>query len=781
MNFLLLAIAILSSSLIGIEVIFVRLLEIIQFAELSSLIVSLSLLGFGYSGVFCYLLKKKLTINSQKFIFLNLILYSLSLVLSFSTTQYLAFNPLEILWNPSQVLYLSFEIIIISLPFFFGSNIILEFLSTKKKISHRIYGSDLIGAGIGSITALLIINFLQPNYYLFALIIFSLIISLLFCFYFKIKKSSYLKLFLFFLPLVFYSLFFEIKISQYKPLAKQKLIPNTQNLTNISAIEGYYSILENEIIPFRFAPGLSLISKSTIPSQIGVFEDGQGFFAIDKITNLFNKNQTKYLLETPQAISYFLKKDKENDIIINNPLGNQSIIRSLVNLKNQVLLVQTNNKQNIFLKQKDTSSFLKPFYENKKVKVIQDKIQHHMLSNKKNKYDIIDLSYLQMSSTSYGSSLHANSILTLESLKLFIDSLKEDGDLLFSFWNSYPPGSIFRLKNILKKLKVQDEKILIVKSINTTSIVVKASNFSPSEKDIIQSFCKKHIFECFGGGLPSTSNKWWNLYGISDNINFSSYPFDFTSTHLEKPYFFSFQKLFSFFTWKSFSSYSKYADLSMGYLLIALFLSILISFFMILSPLILVHKNPIIFFKNNLLFLLYFAFIGLGFMFFEITFIQIFTLILSQKTSSLAIVLCVFLIFSGLGSFRVNNYIKKSDHKKIFLRIILLAVVNALFFLYGYHFLMILPQLLRITLLIIFLSLFCYYLGMPFILGIRALDKDKSLTTWAWGINAFFSVIASILAKISCVYLGITFSLILATIFYLLSFTVFIVKSNVRN
>ena len=76
MNFLYGAILLLSCSAIAYELVLIRLLDIIQFSELSSVVISLALFGFGFSGVFCSALNKASNERFvSKFVFVNSILY----------------------------------------------------------------------------------------------------------------------------------------------------------------------------------------------------------------------------------------------------------------------------------------------------------------------------------------------------------------------------------------------------------------------------------------------------------------------------------------------------------------------------------------------------------------------------------------------------------------------------------------------------------------------------------------------------------------------------------
>ena len=136
------------------------------------MIISLALLGFGASGTAISLTQHWLIGNGSKSDgvgqrFHNTyticgLAYSISVVGCFVLNQYVPFNPLMLVWQPSQVLSIFALYLILSLPFFFGAACIgLALLQFARNVN-RLYFFDLFGSGIGAL-GIIVTMYLIPS------------------------------------------------------------------------------------------------------------------------------------------------------------------------------------------------------------------------------------------------------------------------------------------------------------------------------------------------------------------------------------------------------------------------------------------------------------------------------------------------------------------------------------------------------------------------------------------------------------------------------------------
>lgn len=175
----------------------------------------------------------------------------------------------------------------------------------------------------------------------------------------------------------------------------------------------------------------------------------------------------------------------------------------------------------------------------------------------------------------------------------------------------------------------------------------------------------------------------------------------------------------------------------------------------------------------------YFAGLGLGFMFFEVCLIQKFTLFLGYPTYSLTVTLFSLLIFSGLGSLASDRYAAALGTRGA-----LRALLGLLFALTGFY-LFGLGALegwfaradfpLRVAAAIGLLAPLGLSLGAFMPIGLSSIARTtrypREYVAWAWAVNGFFSVVSSVLATMLAMTFGFQVVLILAWLTYAIAIT----------
>lgn len=146
--------------------------------------------------------------------------------------------------------------------------------------------------------------------------------------------------------------------------------------------------------------------------------------------------------------------------------------------------------------------------------------------------------------------------------------------------------------------------------------------------------------------------------------------------------------------------------------------------------------------------LLFFAFIGVGYLVLEICLIQRFVLFLGFPTYSLSVVLFALLTFTGLGALLTERMRRSRPALLAGLGAVVAMVVAAAFGLQPLlRALIYLPFGVRVAVSVALLAPVGVGLGMAMPLGLRRLaGLQPAGVPWAWGINGIFSVLASALA-----------------------------------
>ncbi len=156
----------------------------------------------------------------------------------------------------------------------------------------------------------------------------------------------------------------------------------------------------------------------------------------------------------------------------------------------------------------------------------------------------------------------------------------------------------------------------------------------------------------------------------------------------------------------------------------------------------------------------FFAAIGMGFMFFEVTLIQRFTQFLGYPTYSLTVTLFSLLIFTGLGSLFSAQYDGYRDPAVLSL----LGVIVVMTLLYQLALGPVVERCIgfglpvRIALAVLFMAPLGFCLGafMPLGIGTIAVASggSKEFIARGWAVNGFFSVISSVLATLLSMTIG---------------------------
>ena len=159
----LLSVFILSAAALAYEVLLIRLFSIIHWHHFAFMVISIALLGYGASGSLITVFRRRLLANYDSVFISNILLFGLSSVACFIAVQLLPFNALEILWDSSQWQRLLLSYLLLTLPFFFVANALALTIMRFHQHIPQVYGFDLIGAGIGALLVMLLLQLFSAD------------------------------------------------------------------------------------------------------------------------------------------------------------------------------------------------------------------------------------------------------------------------------------------------------------------------------------------------------------------------------------------------------------------------------------------------------------------------------------------------------------------------------------------------------------------------------------------------------------------------------------------
>ena len=819
MNPYFLSVALLAGSIIAYEITLVRLFSIAQWHHFAHMIISLALLGFGASGTAISLTQRwlmgsgsKSEVVGQRFHNAYTIcglLYSISVVGCFVLHQYVPFNPLMLVWQPSQVLSIFVLYLILSVPFFFGAACIGMALLQFAGSVNRLYFFDLFGSGIGALGVIFTMYLIPPAQNL------TLISAVGFCGVligswgrWKARHRRRIALIAgFAAAFISYLLFnpISIKISPYKGLSSTLNFPDAQILNERHSPLGVLHVVRSDLI--RAVPGLSLNTQHQVQPQLGLFTDADAMTAITDFSGDLSK--LSYLGDTTSAAAYHLIKPPH--VLVLGAGGGGDVLNALYHGAVSVDAVEL-NPQVRELVAEEHNGFAGHIYAPDSPYPVQIHVAEArgFVRGTTKRYDLIQIALLDSVSAS-AAGTHALSesyLYTVESIADLYQHLTPGGIISITRWLKTPPRDMVRLfATMVEALEgidgvVPAQQLAMIRGWRTGTLLIKKGAFHAADQAKIQNFCRERSFDvAYYPQMPEAEANRYNQLAepiyfraaqaiLSDDRRqfYAGYPFDIRPTTDNRPYFFQFLRFDSLVQMVRTVGRSAIPFIEWGYLLLiaTLIQAVLAGLILILIPLFFLKRGAISSAIHNSCLttpfresetwrvLGYFLSLGVGFMFIEMSFIQKFLLLLANPTYAVAVVLCAFLLFAGLGSL-FSLKLKTFKRLRRYPIAVAIGALSVLALVYLqllppiFHRFLASSDVLKIVVSIGLIAPLAFFMGMPFPLGIDRLQKHQPhLIAWAWGINGYASVISAILATCLAIAFGFNVVILLAVGIYLI-------------
>ena len=283
----LISVALLSAALLGYEVLLMRAYSIMQWHHFAYMIISLALLGLGASGTVTTLCSKWLVRHFPMVFIAGICLFGVSALASLAAIQGLAFNPQELLWGWRQLGVMTLSYLLLAVPFFFGSGAIVIAILRFRARLQRVYGADLIGAGAGGLSSLLLLGATMPEQAIAWCVVAAFLAAAIAMVELQPAIARWWPLFVGVVAAAVLAVSIapvSLVISPYKDLNQILQVKGTRVLEQHASRLGVITVVESPEVPLRIAPGLSLTARHEPPPQLGLFVDGDGLNAINRHT-----------------------------------------------------------------------------------------------------------------------------------------------------------------------------------------------------------------------------------------------------------------------------------------------------------------------------------------------------------------------------------------------------------------------------------------------------------------------------------------------------------------
>lgn len=827
---LLLSMGIHSAAIIAFQLALMQLISVVQWHHFAYMIISIAMLGFGASGTVLALNRDRLLRWSPWLVPLLMSISGLFMMLSFHITRLELFRfdayLLFVEWSQFPVLMANYMIFFI--PFFTGALAIGVIFVRYAKTIGTWYFANLLGSGLGGILFLLIFGWVFPRQLPPLIGLLSVGAGLLSLSHSKqlpqlatVALASMIATAMLLRPA-------PIPLSEYKDLARTMNLPGAKIIYSQPGLSGLTEVVRSPAL--RYAPALSLSYTGKVPVRMSVFVRGDFYGVMPVYDSQFaDSNASRSVCNTmpensaedtqamrdmgmahihdftTQALPYLF--GRHNKVLALNAGTGTSLSHALANGARHIDAVIENRDVVRLMKttfaEETGNLFHHPFihiYPQEarnflaSVSPARNETKGNTLTPGADGYNLILLPVQESFGGSAGiNALQEDYAMTLESFSLMWDRLAADGLIAVTTWLDYPSRASLKILATLtatarqKGVAKPANHIAAIRSWGTISFVLKKEIISQKEAGMIRAFTRKMNFDPLL--LPDIREEERMLYNhlddasllvymdeiISGNKAFlQDYGFMINPATDDRPYFSQFLKLKNLRQMADTFGQGQVPFLELGLLIVVITLaqSLILALLFILLPLFRIRKSH----GRKTGTLLYFAALGIGYMFVEIILIQRFVLYFGQPVYAISAVISTMLIASGAGSLLSGSLHSRPRQIALMGGLITLMLI-------GYAFLLT-PMLqssiswslaLKIVISLAMIGIPSFFKGMMFPLGIRYLvSYDEGQIPWAWGINGSVSVISTSLATLIAVEGGFRFVMLLAVACYILAAMVFL-------
>jgi spermidine synthase len=757
----------LSTALLGFEISLIRLLSYAQWYHFAYMVISVALLGFGASGTLLVVFRARVEKQWEFYFSLSVFACVLSLALSPKFFSSITLDPFLLFAQPTHIGRLVVFYVAGFLPFFFGACVLGLSFTMYPENAGRIYFFNMVGSGIGCLFPVMLLNWVSPNSLPAIMVLLGLPALVLAIpglgrnkFVATISSAAII-------VLANLSQTPAVKMSEFKGLSRALHLPDARVIYRKINPLGVLEVVQSSAI--RYAPGLSFSYGGNIPSMLDVFLDGE---RVGTIINVHDSSYSSVLDHSITSLPYRIQPSS-NVLIVGAGTGND--IHMAKHFRSRQITGIEMNPGLVELMEKELVDFTGNIVREGNVKIINAEARS-FFSRHKEKFDLIVIPIMDgMTASAAGTqALHENYLFTVESFVEILDHLTPNGMFMVSTWMSYPPrASLKALATMIESLRKSSidsvgAHLAAIRGWSVSTVLAKKRPWTTIQVDSVRAFCERLSFDLIY--LPGIRSDESNRYNLLDrdylyettqmllqgkSEGFAEYPFRVAPATDDKPYF------GHFFKWKSLPyvqeiyGTGRFAlfELSYFFLLITLMQLILVSFALIILPLVLAAgASPAVgeLWKE----MLYFGGIGLGYLFTEVVLIQKFILFLGHPVYSVTAIVATMLVCSGVGSYH-SPRLSASWSRLVFWGIV------ALLSIYAVALSPILRNLLqlefgwRLLLCVFLISPLAFLMGLPFPVGIARLSRKPSWSIpWAWGINGYFSTVSASLATLVSMELG---------------------------
>ena len=764
------------------------------------MVISIALFGFALSGTISKYSGEPqaedarfILVHAPQFVQLaRLIFRNHTLGFCFSQSEFL-WIILDCRWNRSNQIYLLLAYLLLALPFFFSGLVTAVAYTNYPDKTGLVYFASMAGSAGGALAPATLLPFWGEESLIIMAALAPLIFVPLTASIASLKKMigfKYLRLtgwtvVSFGVGLVAFSLFLynshgrsliQIRPSPYKALSQILQFPNTRIVATHAGIRSRTDSVETPYI--RFAPGLSLKYRASLPFQDPIFEDADNQFVLyDTASPL----KIQFAQHTLAYAGYHLQSSPERVLLILSN-GGLAVACALSSGSRDITIAHQN--PHIAGKIRDHYNLS-----------VVNQNPRGFLARSGNKYDMIQIENWG-TSVAGAAALNQEHIFTVEALKAYLQHLTPDGVISISRKLLLPPSDSLRLwataYEALSGIGITSpaKHIAVLRNWDIYTLLITARPMRNTEG--LTDFARRLNFDpVFLPGIKKEHANRFNRFKEPFHFQeignlaeayktgtekrfFRNYLLDVAPQSDNRPFPGRYLKWLQLKQlYQSMGSRTNALVMSGEIVVAVVFIEALfVSAVLLLLPLRLISKQGQ---KPGGFKIIFFLAVGAGFMFIELYFIKRYILIFGDPIIGFTVVVSGILIFSGLGGLWAQTRSIHTVRPGILVLIGVLSLTFLMLEFYGDKILAV-SDIWKYSVAMLVLLPTGFLMGLPFPLGMQHSLKSPGQRAYAWSVNGCASILAAILSAQLALSIGIPVLLGCAVCAYLVAQAVVIHK-----
>ena len=761
------AVGLTSVAVIAFQLVIMQILSISQWHHFAYMVISMAMLGFGAAGTVLALFRNFFKNYYEQLLPVLFTVAGITMAATVWLSGLLGdFDAFLLFFERTQVGLLLFTYLVYCLPFFFGGlAITLVFYKEVERIG-PLYFFNMIGSGCGSILIIGLFWIFEPAVLSGILSLFPFAAAYITRrpgFKFTIAWGSCL-----IIPLISIINPSMPEPSEYKAIQNSLRLPGAEVVYRSSSPYGTLEVVEADAQ--RFSPGLSLNHTGEPPVRKIMYNNGEYYGTL--LGYAYTESGKHILDYSTRALPYSFR-NPDNVLVLNASTGTD-VSHAVTRDVSKTVAVEPNRNAN-FILTRLYPQWVDSLYLNPNVELKQTTPRAYLTGHSGEQHDLIVMPVLGTFGGSAGVyAMQEQYHLTKEAFSNMWDRLSNDGIIVATAWMDYPLRPALKLPATWRMLLEDkgidrpEQHLIAIRGWGTTTFALSKSPVSEAERDSIREFSSSMNFDplLLEDLRPEERDRYnsiedTSIFAYMDSVAYGNtnqfikdYSFNVAPATDNRPFFSHYLEWSTIPDLREFYGDGELPYMELGFVLAGVtFIQILLaSIVLIVLPLTRIGWQG----NRKRWTLLYFAGLGIGFMFFEMVLIQQLVLYLGLPVYATAMVLATLLIFSGAGSYFSSRFpADRYTMMKTGGFIAALILIYTLLLMPVLNLTMSWPLILKVIFMFLLMAPPAFFMGMMFPFGLRKLSgSNESHIPWACGIDSCLSVSATALATLIALEAG---------------------------